>query len=100
MSMRAPVFYSTAALVQGELIASGFAGSAPLIGSSACAMEPLGRENATRQARLGPWANSYYAVLDAPASANGRADLRLRSGNENERNFVTAGVDLPSGGTD
>jgi endonuclease YncB( thermonuclease family) len=55
--------------VQGELIASGFALVGDRIGNRACAGDLLRRENAARQARLGLWADPYYAVLDAGSSA-------------------------------
>ena len=38
--------------------------------SQACAAELLAREKAARRARLGPWANSYYAELDGAAAAD------------------------------
>ena len=56
--------------VQGELIASGFARVGDRVGSRACAAELLSRENAARRARLGLWANPYYAVLDAGTPAD------------------------------
>ena len=59
--------------VQGELIASGFARVGDRVGSRACAAELLSRENAARRARLGLWANPYYAVLDAATPADVRA---------------------------
>ena len=52
-------------LVQGDLLAAGFARVAPRAGSRACAMELLSRESAARRAKLGLWAGSYYDSLDA-----------------------------------
>ena len=55
---------------QGELIAAGFARVGDRVGSRACAVELLGRENAARAAKLGLWANSYYDVLNAETPAD------------------------------
>lgn len=55
--------------VQGGLVAAGFARVGDRVGSSACAAELQRREQAARQARLGLWANPYYAVLDAGTPA-------------------------------
>lgn len=52
-------------LVQGDLLARGFARVAPRAGSHACTMELLSRESAARRAKLGLWAGSYYDSLDA-----------------------------------
>ena len=67
-------------LVQGELLAAGFARVGDSAGSRACAAELFKRERAARQARLGLWADPYYAVLDAGTPAtmlaqNGRFAL-------------------------
>ena len=56
-------------LVQGELLAAGFARVGDSAGSPACAAELFKRERAARQARLGLWADPYYAVLDAGTPA-------------------------------
>jgi endonuclease YncB( thermonuclease family) len=55
--------------VQGELVAAGFARVGDRVGGPACAAELHRREQAARQARLGLWANPYYAVLDAGTPA-------------------------------
>ena len=66
--------------VQGELLAAGFARVDDRAGGRACVAELLKREQAARRARLGLWADPYYAVLDAgtPATVlaqNGRFAL-------------------------
>lgn len=58
------------AFVQGELVAGGFARVGDRVGSPACASALLQQEQAARRARLGLWANPYYAVLDAGAPAD------------------------------
>ncbi len=55
--------------VQGELIGAGFALVGDRVGSRACAAELLRRERAARAAKLGLWADPYYAVLDAGSPA-------------------------------
>ena len=62
--------------VQGAMVAAGFARVGDRVGGPACAAELLGRENAARRARLGLWANPYYAVLDA----GNLADILARQG--------------------
>jgi endonuclease YncB( thermonuclease family) len=52
-------------LIQGELLAAGFVRVAPRVGSRACALELLSRENTARRGKLGLWAGSYYDSLDA-----------------------------------
>ena len=59
--------------VQGELVAAGFARVGDRVGSRACTAELMSREQAARKARLGLWANPYYAVLDAATPADMRA---------------------------
>jgi endonuclease YncB( thermonuclease family) len=52
-------------LVEGDMVAAGFARVSARVGSRACAMELLSRERAARRAKLGLWASSYYDSLDA-----------------------------------
>ena len=52
-------------LVQAELLAEGVARVAARVGSRACAVELLRREDMARRAKLGLWATSYYDLLDA-----------------------------------
>jgi endonuclease YncB( thermonuclease family) len=52
-------------LIQGELLAAGFARVAPRVNGRACAVELLSRESTARLAKLGLWAGSYYDSLDA-----------------------------------
>ncbi len=52
-------------LVQAALLGAGLARVSPRVGSRACAVELLHRENAARRAKLGLWASSYYDSLDA-----------------------------------
>ncbi len=52
-------------LIQGDLLAAGFARATPRSSSRACALELLSREDAARRAKLGLWAGSYYDSLDA-----------------------------------
>jgi endonuclease YncB( thermonuclease family) len=51
-------------LLQGELVAEGFARVSTRI-ASPCAGDLLDREKAAREAKLGLWADPYYEVLDA-----------------------------------
>ena len=51
--------------VQSELIARGEARVAARVGDRACAAELLSRERAARDAKLGLWAEPYYAVKRA-----------------------------------
>ena len=62
--------------VQGEMVAAGFARVGDRVDSRACAAELLDRERAARRAKLGLWADPYYAVLDAGAPA----DILARQG--------------------
>jgi endonuclease YncB( thermonuclease family) len=56
--------------VQGELLAAGFARVADRVGTQACALALLARENAARKAKLGLWADPYYDLLDAETPAD------------------------------
>ena len=51
--------------VQADLVAAGLARVAARVGSRACAMELLRRENTARAAKLGLWASPYYDLLSA-----------------------------------
>jgi endonuclease YncB( thermonuclease family) len=51
-------------LLQGELVAEGFARVSTRI-ASPCAGDLLDREKSAREAKLGLWADPYYEVLDA-----------------------------------
>jgi endonuclease YncB( thermonuclease family) len=55
---------------QGELLAAGYARVADRVGSRACAVELLGREQAARAGKLGLWANPYYDVHNAETPAD------------------------------
>jgi len=55
--------------VQGDLVAAGLARVGSRIGSPACATALVQRETAARTARLGLWADPYYAVLDGGTPA-------------------------------
>src|SRR5262249_62420136 len=48
-----------------EMLARGFARVSAAVGAPPCAQELLGRERAAREARLGLWAEPYYAVVGA-----------------------------------
>jgi len=51
--------------VAHEMLARGFARVSAEVGERPCAQELLGRERAAREARLGLWAEPYYAVVGA-----------------------------------
>ena len=51
--------------VQADLVAAGLARVAARVGSRACAVELLRRENTARAAKLGLWASPYYDLLNA-----------------------------------
>jgi endonuclease YncB( thermonuclease family) len=55
--------------VQGELITSGYARVGDRVAGRACATELLAREAAARRAKLGLWADPYYAPLQAETPA-------------------------------
>ncbi len=59
-------------LVQGELVAEGFARVGGRI-ASPCARDLLKRENAAREAKLGLWADPYYEVLNAETAQDALA---------------------------
>jgi endonuclease YncB( thermonuclease family) len=56
--------------VQGELLAAGYARVADRVGTRACALALLARENAARKAKLGLWADPYYDLVDAETPAD------------------------------
>jgi endonuclease YncB( thermonuclease family) len=55
--------------VAHEMLASGYARVAALVGDRACAAELLARERTARQAKLGLWGEPYYAILGAESGA-------------------------------
>jgi endonuclease YncB( thermonuclease family) len=59
-------------LLQGELVAEGFARVGGRI-ASPCARDLLKRENAAREAKLGLWADPYYEVLNAETAQDALA---------------------------
>ena len=59
-------------LLQGELVADGFARVGGRI-ASACAGDLLKREKAAREAKLGLWADPYYEVLNAETAQDALA---------------------------
>jgi endonuclease YncB( thermonuclease family) len=52
-----------------EMLAMGFARVSTHVGDVACAAELLAREAAARKAKLGLWAEAYYAILGAGSFA-------------------------------
>jgi endonuclease YncB( thermonuclease family) len=52
-----------------EMLAKGFAQVSAHVGDVACAAELLAREAAARKAKLGLWAEAYYAILGAGSFA-------------------------------
>ena len=52
-------------LAEAELVSAGFARVGGDVGSSACAAELLRQESAARRAKIGLWADQYYAPLRA-----------------------------------
>src|SRR5216684_989962 len=55
--------------VAHEMLATGYARVAALVGDRACAAELLARERVARQAKLGLWAEPYYAIVGAESGA-------------------------------
>ncbi len=51
--------------VQAEMVASGYARLSPRLGDRACAAALIARERAAREAKLGLWAEPYYALQKA-----------------------------------
>lgn len=51
--------------VQAEMVAAGYARVSPRIGDRACAVALLARERAAHDAKLGLWAEPYYAMQKA-----------------------------------
>lgn len=54
---------------EAEMIAAGFARLGDEVGSQACATELLRREDSARKAKLGLWADPYYAPVPADEAA-------------------------------
>ena len=64
--------------LQADLVARGSARASSRIGDAACAKELLAHENSARAARLGLWAEPYYAITKAGERALAKQTERWR----------------------